>query len=374
MSDNVIPKYRERSRNGEIFNNPMESVKSSFQCSYHSSYPYFSRTVYIEGGQSPGTKTYLSLRARGSGVEKPMLCPGGLRDSIMSFLGPPLTWPDPQPVVNDAVLASQEGDFQVPTFLAEAPELVRLLSYTMIRIKNIYTAIKKGKFSKLAPKTFYKWNQLSTRGKVDLTSDLISEAWLEARYAWRPLLIDAQKAYQLWLKGSQTPERQTFRASSLSSSSSNRTLVFYEDGIKYDVSMLVQTDIYTRAGTLVHVVDRSVKDNLGLSNIFGTIWETIPFSFVVDWFVNLSGLLATLNPDVNAETLATWYSQRCSNTATGTIVISKTGSAGTKTLNFSANQQFYLRRPSSVTNTIHLDVNFDVLKLFDSLALLRKAR
>lgn len=374
MTDIVTPDFTKRSRNGEIINSPMSSTKWSFNSSFAADLGHFKSEVYLDTMQTLASKTCIRVWFSASGVKMPGMIPSEVAQAISGgvTLGNDV---DVQAVINEAWAKVQEGEFQLPVFLAELPKTVQHLAYTASRIYSIYRAIRKGDFKKLAPQTYRKWKRASATGKVELTLDLISSAWLEARYAWRPLLLDCQKAVKVLLDKTEKPERKTFRSSTVEMEEEEVNWQVSSAGFLYTVTGSLRKEVVVRAGVLTQITaDAQLSNQLGLSNVVGTVWELIPYSFVVDWFLNVSGLIANLNPQGGVEALSSWSTIRKVSHLSGTVVVTRPGYSGSKTLKFSASRESYARTPSTGATYVNFDVNLDVAKLLDAAALLWRLR
>lgn len=138
------------------------------------------------------------------------------------------------------------------------------------------------------------------RGTLDRKRKFLSETWLEYSYGWAPLLSDAKsaaKALAEYVHGK--PEYQYVRgyAEDVITSADGQfglgdgPLAFYVG----DRSTTKAIVIY-RGVIRAPVGNRSLmtRRNLGLdlNNFVPTIWELIPYSFLVDYFSNAGDVLS----------------------------------------------------------------------------------
>jgi len=77
----------------------------------------------------------------------------------------------------------------------------------------------------------------------------------------------------------------------------------------------LQVDV--RSGVLAAVQILSKLPYWGLHHPVEAMWELIPYSFVIDWVLNVSQIIASWTPEVGLRALASWYviTQRWETTA-----------------------------------------------------------
>lgn len=142
-----------------------------------------------------------------------------------------------------------------------------------------------------------------------------ANAWLEYRYGWKPLFLDADATIQLVRdKRAKLIKKQRLVARSTKDSS-------YEITRNFSTGFLggTATGTYTRkitrrasAGIIyerrAQTMSESYASDFGLNarNLPVLLWEKIPYSFVVDWFVGVGDFIQAVipNPDVNI--LGSW--------------------------------------------------------------------
>lgn len=166
-------------------------------------------------------------------------------------------------------------DFNAPVFIAEAGKTVSMIAQTATRVFKAYGSFRKGRFREVA-------TYLGVNPKV------AHNTWLEYKYGWMPLLHDIHGAAKTLAELNFRRDQSTFRST-----------------VKQVVPNYLQGSHPVVSGTLVHTAkawvtvrvhnsNTTLANQLGLLNPSLVVWEIIPFSFVVDWFVNIGDCLAEL--------------------------------------------------------------------------------
>ena len=371
MTDVVTPGFKKISSEGGIVMSPMTQDKSSFICipDIHISEFQASYSYSAAGGDKDRSYFYIYF----SHTEYEVIDVGVSEGLYSNLLGAATLGSSANlgSAVADAHTSSSAGIADLVTALAESKETIGHMNGTIRRLASLLRAIKKGKFKELAPKTFRKWKRLSKTGKAKLTLDIISDAWLEARYAWRPLVYDIQNIIDF--ANSPFAERRTYRGFDRDESSGVGNFTHTENGRTYEVSYTLISESTARAGLLTQLKSSAFANgrDLGLSNLAGAAWEAIPYSFVVDWFVNIGGLIAAMSPNPFVDMLGSWVTDHRKVTVIG--VVQTTSSDGTEiSTNFSLTREHKNRTIEPSPSIITIDVNLDVAKLIDAIALLKR--
>lgn len=158
---------------------------------------------------------------------------------------------------------------------------------------------------------------------------VLADTYLEFTFGWNPLASDIGQAVGALRTRYNNPDKVNISANASESFSSSNTMatLFQSNYIRAVQSVLSYGTVQHRLKgcVLTDVTDgtRSVQQVLGLlpENFVPTVWELIPYSFVVDYFVNIGDI-------VNA------YAFRRSNLSWGvetkrTLSIKKYGSVST---------------------------------------------
>lgn len=126
-------------------------------------------------------------------------------------------------------------------------------------------------------------------------------AWLEYSYGWRPFMGDVRDAVNTLMDVADQPEKRVCRVSA--SMRTKYTTNLPEGRIFTDTGL----NLYVR-GYYVRDVNESLRvvwrcspnaadlpARFGLLNPAEVVWELVPFSFVVDWFLPIGDYLSALD-------------------------------------------------------------------------------
>lgn len=140
--------------------------------------------------------------------------------------------------------------------------------------------------------------------------DAMAELWLEFRYAVRPLIYDMVQAVEAWNTILKKSDRYTARGfhktgPTVSSETSNWNLHANYDAI---ISRVQTVSANYRAGVLFSIDNlvNEVRSVWGLDKPFETIWELIPFSFIIDWFFTVGDVISSWTSNPGLHPLTSW--------------------------------------------------------------------
>lgn len=225
--------------------------------------------------------------------------------------------------------------------------------------------------------------------KGELSPAELSDRYLEARYAIRPLIYDAQGLIDAY-----NHKRKTDRFTARGTSRDH-----YSDSIDGTVSTFtsfrtnyrsqIEASCEARAGVLYQYDLVGLSENLsvfGFDQPIEAVWELVPFSFIIDWFFNVGSTIAAWTPNVGTKPLASWVkittTTKITCAVTSLEVIpdvypqqdsrgrSISGSGSWTRLSVTTTRNPDPRRPFLP----RLDINLDALKLVDLLLIGNKLR
>lgn len=164
--------------------------------------------------------------------------------------------------------------------------------------------------------------------RVPLTANRLSKMdeatrlWLEYRYGWAPLvydLVDQLKAFHAEARRIEksssggTGDYAVYKAFGSGKHSATATYPHTRSsfgGGSYTWNLDVKHDCEVRAYAYYRVMATGLISRLndfGAFDVPRAIWELVPFSFVVDWFVPIGDWLASLTPKFGVEILVSGY-------------------------------------------------------------------
>lgn len=296
---------------------------------------------------SPGTLGYLVYRDNRSynyGWRKGILCP------------PPDGYNKPMPASEMIYLdqlaqlkflkkaQNAQRKFQSPTFLAELHETVQMFRHP---IRSIINELGKhqGRLRRTLGRNgrLREWRTRSRQGPSATAQRIVSDQWLQTQFGLLPFISDMDDAAEA-LKGffermSDRPTRIPVKAF-VQRDVKSVDLQFSTDGfgdISYKrlfTDQRTERVTYRGAVKLVPYEDQvfsSIRTHFGFDwrTAVLTTWEIIPYSFLVDYFVNIGDMLeASLFNQANlAWVNRTWKSHGTASVeiASGTIRVSTDG-------------------------------------------------
>lgn len=182
-------------------------------------------------------------------------------------------------------LLDQKVNFGVA--FAEAKETADLVESVLKRVTKTVNTFRGKHHPRL-------WEQVKVqegrhRGRVP-------KAWLEVQYGWRPMMQDVQGALDQLSKDTQA---RPFHASCIGRASVDTPIKWRKtSNITGDVYIPVTGKIsqrcFVRLDYLLSNPYLASLSQLGLLNPAEIVWERLPYSFVVDWFLPIGGWLSSL--------------------------------------------------------------------------------
>lgn len=116
----------------------------------------------------------------------------------------------------------------------------------------------------------------------------LADTWLEWSFGWKPLINDIYASIDLL----QTPIKAVHVKTSKGFNVAFVQLITSNPALIYTRRTVTGTDFCTMGCEVtINNPNLYLANNLGLANPAIVVWELIPFSFVVDWFVSVGEFL-----------------------------------------------------------------------------------
>lgn len=190
--------------------------------------------------------------------------------------------------------------WDAPLFFAELGKASTMIIQLAERLVYTLRSLRKGRFDD-AYRALFPAAPLHARSRrrfyrlyATQPEKAVSSAWLEWTYGIKPLMMDVESAIMA------CEDARTVRGTTgtLRCSVKSKTSVTTEDEVWWDYhAVLVRQDdveVHRRLN-LRYKVDQSILQlqRFGITNPVSTLQELVPFSFVVDWFVDLGSYISS---------------------------------------------------------------------------------
>lgn len=185
--------------------------------------------------------------------------------------------------------------------LLEAKQSIDMIAKRSLQLVRFVRAVKKLDFGKASKELGVKTPKGVSRKRQ------ASNNFLEYHFGWAPLVDDIGNAVE-------TLQRPLPQRKIRVSVRDNRLLDFPpkypRPGTQNNTGS--QNVIQMRAGARVIITnpDLYLANQLGFTNPAGILWEAIPFSFVVDWFLPVGSFLNAMTATLGVQIVDPWHADR----------------------------------------------------------------
>jgi hypothetical protein len=142
---------------------------------------------------------------------------------------------------------------------------------------------------------------------------LLASEWLEIRYGWRPLIGEVQNTIEALKAVNSRFERVRITASRFDGSPDPKItepFVRTKAGNDWYAQLRIRSVAYKRAtaGLIVQPSSRKISASslFGGEELLASVWELVPYSFVVDWFLNTGDYFMSWQPRLSLKVLGSW--------------------------------------------------------------------
>jgi hypothetical protein len=276
MYDEVVPDFRKRMAQGEIFNNAMSSASES---TFSKGFATFDRQLL----EADGDGTTWNGAVDASIWSPPHLTTASTDINVEYLI---------DSAVTKAHANISNANAGVLMMGAEGQKTMIGLADIAARVLRNIRAAKR-----------LDWAHL----RQEISFKELQDRYMELRYALRPMMIDAtniQEAYNAKLEKSM---RQTFRGfaeDTVTHVQSDEHVV--DSTLTTHCTRAISRTVSVRAGVLTDVAGSQFR-NWGMDQFVETALEITPWSFIVNWFFNLSDYVCAWTPNLGFKQLASWY-------------------------------------------------------------------
>lgn len=132
---------------------------------------------------------------------------------------------------------------------------------------------------------------LAKRGRIPIGWRKMSSAYLSYRYGWRPLISDIKSVSRILSDGNEKVSRHRGRGfdTSVSTITSSGHTAAFVCGARFKWDVRDEIQVKLRGSVIADISVPEIQ-----LNPLQTGWELIPFSFVIDWFLNVGRTISAL--------------------------------------------------------------------------------
>lgn len=234
---------------------------------------------------------------------------------MIAGLGNPFTEPQPLPersAMEPSVLVKCYAKMNTAPVMAG--EILATLGQTVGMMKSPLRSA-----TSLIGKIYDKRNKLMSLRVAKTASNYAranADAWLEYRYGWNPILMDLRKISDevRIVRARENKRRLVVREqeSFTERTSGAWSPVATSDGLGSDGSWAIENSIRTAAGVIFELTVRDLPGRtmaflgLGAKDLPATLWELMPWSFVVDRFVGVADFISAITPNPDITVVGSW--------------------------------------------------------------------
>lgn len=297
-TDEVTPGFQKRINNGEIINSPFTRIKETTEFLPVTGFSHSYK--YVDHGTCSGVLYDKIYRIYGSYSVPSVNIPAFLSDSVVPVSPGSIS----SLAVTEAFSRVDASEILALATAAEGRKTIESMASIFLRLFRIVKALKK-----LDAKVLRK----------EISAKEIANRYMELRYAIRPLIYDVQGIGRA-LNTRHEHVRRTARGSQSAAGQ-------YQDTVENQPhSWLARCDwkreanlsVSCRAGVL-YSVNIDTVSVYGLDQAVETMWELTPFSFIIDWFLNVGNTIAAWTPNAGVTQLASWVTTKSHFVAVNTI-------------------------------------------------------
>jgi hypothetical protein len=316
MTDSVTPDFHAQIASGRIIMNSLESFKSDLTAT--SSTKSYDLKRYTHPGNVLNTHVYGWADAPWSAhknvprVAIPLMSPTSQATELALFGDPKVNGPA---LITEAVAKATGPDALGLVTLAEFDKTLDLFhQVARVSTKSVLFLERQDRSAlpllKRVLAAARHRGYLRPGGFKRLVRDFgigiatIASTWLGYRYGVMATLYDVES----WMSAFAKRNRYRFTVSLKSESLTDSGWVFQNTNVWRDYyrrTSRKRTTI-TTAGVLIDTRSLTMSDRLGGNHLATSAWELVPYSFVLDWFVEVGTWIQAIEGNLRCQPLGSW--------------------------------------------------------------------
>lgn len=172
--------------------------------------------------------------------------------------------------------------------LAEWKQASGMILQRVSQLSDAYRALKRGRFGDLQALFGRGVTRVKPRGRT------LADLWLELHFGWEPLVKDIGAAA---LVLNRDPPSAISRGKGRCVDEKH----VIGGNFAWTTHLAYESRVLMQARVRVENPNLHLLDQLGFINPLSVMWEVVPFSFVVDWFVPVGAFLSSFTDFVGLE-------------------------------------------------------------------------
>lgn len=299
ISDMVTPGYTTIVNNGGIVNNMMRKTKTSVNYA-----TCVLKTTITHPMPQPNAQSIESTGTVGYYRNDPT---GAVKGSFANH--DPLEFRvDHNDLMALAAIKARNrvspAEFQALVSVAEFPKTIDLIAKTVRSLRQIRKSVVTGNPSYAIKAIGGKPPKgITVRSYANQTAQ---NRWLEFRYGWTPLLMEVQGAIKALSAQPALPLRATARGFEQDQKSWTTITTRDDASVGLFTYSTVRRETVSARAFVLYTADLTHQRarDFGLLDVPLALWEVVPYSFVVDWFIPIGNWLEALTPKIGVKVLA----------------------------------------------------------------------
>lgn len=208
----------------------------------------------------------------------------------------------------------RNNKFNAGLFLGQLGETSSMLTKTAARIAGTVT-----NFRRRFPKDWARIPKVGREGKA------VPSGWLELQYGWNPLMSDLYGMCEALNSGAIRDHNTVTIKAKKKLDETVEYLEIARPGYMYMYDNIrVKSDCKVVLTYMIDSFKLALLSSLGLTNPLEIIWDRVPYSFVVDWFLPIGNWLSAMGGDLGYSFVSGYYSRYVTGVSVGTRYVAST--------------------------------------------------